>query len=216
MTGASDANKLWLPPLSLVIIVFCIWLISFTPSWIGPGPLIPFQVTGQALLLFILLRAFCYWLPMVRWVKAMPAFHRGVFLLLIGAMILGHYSLDSRRFYPYVPWFIFPSVREDDPVTCREFIATTSSGKKVRLIVEQLFPSIVQVYPLDDPQHFSDAQLEELAYTLAGAYNRLHSDDPVHRVDLVVMALKLHPPASESRAQPSCLLLKRYEISSAR
>jgi hypothetical protein len=216
MTEAPEDDALWLPPLSLVIIVFIIWLISFTPGWLAPNPLVPFNVTGQALLLFIVLRAFCCWPPMVHWVTSMPAFHRAVFLLLIGGMIVGHYTLDSRRFYPYVSWFIFPTVREDDPVTCREFIATTSGGKKVRLIAEQLFPSIVQIYPLDDPQHFSDMQLDDLAHALAAEYNRLHPDDPVHRVDLVVMAVKLHPPASESRAEPSCQLLKRYEVSSAR
>ncbi len=211
MSEASKDSPLWLPPLSLVVIALMVWQLSFSST-----PLVPFVVTGQALLLFITLRAFCYWPPLARWVKSMPAFHRAAFFLLIGGMIVGHYTVDSRRFYPYVSWFIFPSVREDDPVTCREFIATTSGGKQVRLIVEQLFPSIVQIYPLDDPQHFSDAQLDDLAPSLAAAYNRLHPDDPVRNVDLVVMAVKLHPPSTESRAEPSCQLLKRYEISSAR
>jgi hypothetical protein len=211
MTEAPDDDTLWLPPISLVVIFIIVGVISLSPF-----AFIPLHVTGQALLLFIVLRAFCYWPPMVRWVTSMPGFHRAVFALLIGGMIIGHYTLESRRFYPYVPWFIFPTVREDDPVTCREFIATTASGKKVRLIVEQLFPSIVQIYPLDDPTHYSDAQLDALARALATAYNKSHATDPVHHVELVVMAVKLHPPAGESRAQPSCQLLKRYEISSAR
>jgi len=207
----SEEKPLWLPPISLVIVPLCVVMVSFSP-W----RFIPFNVTGQALLLFIMLRAFCYWPPMVRWVKSMPVFHRAMFALLIGSMIVGHYTLDSRTFYPYVSWFIFPTVREDDPVTCREFIATTAGGKKVRLIVEQLFPSIVQIYPLDDPKQYTPAQLDHLAAALATAYNRRHADDPVRQVDLVVMAVKLHPPAAESRAEPSCQLLKRYDFSSDR
>ncbi len=210
MTTSED-KPLWLPPMSLVVIVVIIGAISLSPF-----AFIPFNLTGQALLLFIVLRLFCYWPPMVRWVTSMPVFHRTMLALLVGSMILGHYTLNSRAYYPYVSWFIFSTVREDDPVTCREFIATTASGQKVRLLVEQLFPSIVQIYPLDDPTQYSPAQLDELAHAMATAYNQHHADDPVHRVDLVVMAVKLHPPAAESRAQPSCQLLNRYDISSAR
>jgi hypothetical protein len=38
----------------------------------------------------------------------------------------------------------------------------------------------------------------------------------VQQIDLVLQAVELHPPANESRAQPSCELLKRYDISSDR
>jgi hypothetical protein len=38
----------------------------------------------------------------------------------------------------------------------------------------------------------------------------------VRRIDLFVMAVQLHPPAGELRAQPSCELLKHYDISSSR
>jgi hypothetical protein len=201
----------WLPPLSLVVLGLFVWVVSLSP-W----ALIPIRVTGQALLLIIALRAFCYWPPMVRWVTGMPAVHRTVFALVLGSMIFGHYTLNNRTYYPFVSWFIFPTVREDDPVTCREFIATTASGKQVRLIVEQLFPSIVQIFPLDDPNHYPPEKMEQLARALSRAYNQRHADDPVRTVDLTVMAVKLHPPASESRAEPSCQLLQRYEISSAR
>jgi len=228
MNEASEERPLWLPPISLVVILLIVCLASFV-SWpttspemagkIGEktsSPIIPFNLTGQALLLYIVVRGFCYWPPMVRWITSMPLFHRGMFALLVGGMIVGHYTLDSRNFYPYVSWFIFPTVREDDPVTCREFIATTASGQKVRLLVEQLFPSIVQIYPLDDPKHYSDALIDELARTLTTAYNQHHPDNPVRNVDFVVMAVKLHPPASESRTEPSCQLLKRYDFSSDR
>jgi hypothetical protein len=173
----------------------------------------PFKTVGQLFLLFILLRAFCRWPPMIRWVTSMPVVHRVVFGVLIGSMILGHYTLNGRTYFPYVAWEIFPFVNERDPITCREFIAVTESGNKVRLLVEQLFPSIVQVNPLDS---YSPETTEHLARALAKVYNERHAGDPVRRVDLFVMAVQLHPPAGESRAQPSCELLKRYDISSGR
>jgi hypothetical protein len=195
----------WLPPISLAVCALLTGLISF--AW----HFVPLKVTGQAFLLIIILRAFYYWPPMIRWVASMPVPHRVVFGVLIGGMILGHYTLNARAYFPYVAWEIFPFVHEDDPVTCREFIATTESGAKVRLLVEQLFPSIVQIDPLES---YSPETTEHLARTLAKAYNGHHTGDPVRRVDLMVMAVKLHPSAGESRTQPSCELLKRYDISS--
>jgi hypothetical protein len=200
------------PAIAFAIIGLCIVAIMFMVSYA-----VPLKLAGQAYLLLIVLLAFRYWPPMIRWVASMPAAHRVVFSVLICAMILGHYTLNGRTYFPYVVWEIFPFAHEDDPVTCREFIATTASGNKVRLLVEQLFPSIVQIDPLDsldNPKLYPPGTTEHLARALAKAYNEHHADDPVQRVDLFVMAVKLHPPANESRAQPSCELLKRYDISS--
>jgi hypothetical protein len=185
-------------------IALIIWLVSHA---------VPLTVAGQAYLLIVILLAFRYWPPMIRWVASMPVPHRVVFGVLIGSMILGHYTLNARTYFPYVAWEIFPFVCENDPVTCREFIATTANGRKVRLLVEQLIPSIVQINPLDS---YSPDTVERLARALAKIYNEHHADDPVRRVDLLVMAIRLHPPAGESRAQPSCELLKHYDISSGR
>src|ERR1700683_3485053 len=113
-----------------------IWMVSFA---------IPLKLAGQAYLLIIILLAYRYWPPMIRWAASMPMPHRIVFGLLLGGMILGHYTLNGRTYFPFVVWEIFPFVHEDDPVTCRQFIATTASGAKVRLLVEQLVPSIVQI-----------------------------------------------------------------------
>jgi len=197
---------IWLPPISFVTIALIVWLVSFSPWRFDP-----FRVTGQACLLIFVLRAFCYWPPMVRWVTSMPVPHRAVFGLIIASMILGHYTINSRTDYPFITWFIFPSVIKEDPVTCPEFIATTESGRKVRLLVEQLFPSIIQVNPLDG---YSPETLEHLARALAKVYNEHHAGDPVRQVNLFVMAVKLHPSADEWRTQPSCELLQRYDISS--
>ena len=187
--------------LSLALIV---WMVSFA---------IPLKLAGQAYLLILILLAFRYWPPMIRWVTTMPVAHRIVFGVLLGGMILGHYTLNGRTYFPFVVWEIFPFVHEDDPITCRQFIATTASGAKVRLLVEQLFPSIIQVNPLDS---YTPNATEHLARALAKVYNEHHGDDPVRRVDLLVMAVELHPAAGESRAQPSCELLKHYDISSGR
>jgi hypothetical protein len=178
----------------------------------SPVPLLPFAVVGQLCLLLMVIRAFAYWPPMVRLVKAMAIPHRIVFGLLIGAMILGHYTLNGRTYFPFVVWEIFPFFREVDPVTAREFVATTADGTKVRLLAEQLVPSLVQINRIDD---MPDDMTEHLARALAKIYNEHHASNPVQSVDLVVMAVHLHPPADESRDQPSCEFLKHYDISSA-
>ena len=182
-----------------------VWMVSFA---------VPLKLAGQAYLLLIVLLAYRYWPPMIRWVASMPVPHRIVFGVLIGSMILGHYTLNGRTYFPFVVWEIFPFVREDDPVTCREFIATTASGDKVRLLTEQLFPSIVQFNPPNETDQ--PGATGNLVDAMARVYNEHHPGDPVQSVDLVLMAVQLHPPASESRAEPSCELLKRYDISSGR
>jgi hypothetical protein len=146
----------------------------------------------------------------------MPIAHRLVFGLLLGGMVLGHYSLNGRSYFPFVVWEIFPSAHEVDPIKCREFIATTASGQKVRLLAEQQFPSIVQIDPvdaLDNPQLYPPGTTDQLAQALAWMYNAHHASDPVRSVALMEMAVKLHPPANESRDQPSCQLLKQYDVS---
>ena len=201
----------WLPPISFVAITILVCLISFFYHFV------PLAITGQIFLLLILLRAFWYWLPFNRWLLAMPVPHRIVFGLLLGGMILGHYTLNGRTYFPFVVWEIFPFVHASDPVTCREFIATTVEGTKVRLLVEQQFPSIVQIDPLDaldDPKLYPPGTTEHLARALAKVYNQRHAGNPVRGIDLMLMAVPLHPPANESRAQPSCELLRHYDISS--
>ncbi len=202
----------WLPPLSFVAITLLVFLIAFFHP-LSPYPMLPFKIIGQLCLLLMIVRAFAYWPPMIRWITSMPVAHRIVFGLLLGGMVLGHYTLNGRAYFPFVVWEIFPFVNEQDPVTCRQFIATTANGAKVRLLVEQLFPSIVQVDPLDS---YPPETTERLARALAKIYNERHPGDPVRHVDLMLMAVQLHPPANESRAQPSCELLKHYDISSGR
>ncbi len=208
MTTPARAPSRLHPAIAFAVIGLCLALIIWMVSYA-----VPFRVAGQAYLLLILLLAFRYWPPMIRWVASMTVPHRVVFGVIIASIILGHYTLNNRTYFPYVAWEIFPFVHEDDPVTCREFIATTAGGSKVRLLVEQLFPSIVQINRLES---YSPETTEHLARALAKAYNEHHAGDPVRQVDLLVMAVKLHPPPSESRAQPSCELLKHYDISSGR
>jgi hypothetical protein len=204
----------WRPPLSLVAILALIVFICLPIA--SSYPLTPFTVAAQGFLLIIVLRGFCYAPQLRPWTAGMPVPHRAVFGVLIGAMILGHFTFDNRSYFPFVAWEIFPVVRENDPVVCPEMIATTAGGKQVRLLVEQLFPSIVQVDPLDSPAHYPPDKLEELVRASARMYDELHPGDPILYVDLVDKAVRLHPPPNELRTLPSCTLLKRYEISSGR
>lgn len=211
MTKAARTPLRLHPAIPIAIICAGLALFVYTISFI-----IPFALTGQAYAVIAMLLGFRYWPPMARWVIRMPVAHRVVFGLLIAAMIFGHLTVRSRAYYPFITWCIFPVVREDDPVTCRELIATTASGRKVRLLVEQLFPSIVQIYSLEDSRYDPPSIMEDLVRAMAKVYNEHHANDPVRHVDLMVMAVKLHPPANESRAYPSCEFLKRYDISSGR
>jgi hypothetical protein len=200
-----EAAPFRLPPISLVAIVLMAVLVSFV--W----PILPYRLTGQAVMLAILVRAFCGWAPMRRWAGAMPWPHRLVFALLIWGMIAGHFTLQPHRFFPFVSWEIFTRAPEVDPVTCREFIATTADGKTKRLLVEQLFPSIVQFNP---PADNDSAAMSDLVAAMARVYNEHHADDPVQKIDLVLQSVPLHPAADE--AFPPCALIKSFPISSDR
>jgi hypothetical protein len=173
--------------------------------------IVPLAVAGQIYLLIIIALGFRYWPPLAHWVAGMPVPHRLVYLLLIGGMIVGHLSLQNRKYFPFVSWKIFTFATESDPISCREFIATTSSGKTVRLLIEQIFPSIVQ---FDPPKDNDAPAMSHLVHALARVYNQHHAGDPVRRIDLVVYAVKLHPSESEMRDRPSCELLRRYDTSS--
>jgi hypothetical protein len=193
------------PALTGAVIVLCVAALF--------GMLWPIhQVLGQISGLIIIVLGFRYWPPMGRWFLRMPLSHRAVFALMVAGIMAGHFTFDSRRYFPFVAWEIFPMVREDDPVTCREFMATTAGGKSVRLLVEQLFPSIIQFNP---PADNDSSAMSDLVGALAKAYDRQHADDPVRRVDLVQIAVRLHPAAGES-ASPPCELLKSYDVSSSR
>jgi hypothetical protein len=150
--------------------------------------------------------------PVARWLGGMPAIHRVVLYGLLAAVVAGQFTLDKRTWYPFVAWDIFSNVSETETVSCRELIGTTADGKTVRLLVEQLFPSIIQFdLPLpDEPE-----KMARLVTALARAYNARHAADPVREVDLMLMAVKLHPPPGQSNRQPSCKFLQRYDILSA-
>jgi hypothetical protein len=165
------------------------------------------RIAGQAYALIALLLAFRFSPPVSHWLENMPKEHRLVLALLLGGLIVGHFTLQPYKFFPFVSWEIFPFVREEDPVTCRQFQATTASGKSVRLLAEQLFPSIVQFNP---PAENDSPAMTHLVQSLAGMYNRHHPGDPVRRVDLVQVSIPLH-----SAKFPPCELLNHYEISSA-
>jgi hypothetical protein len=196
-------------PAAVAIIVACLIAIIYLVSFV-----VPFRIAGQAYLMIAILLAFRYWPPMIALVRAMPVPHRVVFGALIGAMLLGHFTIRGRTWYPYIAWEIFPFVREEDPVTCHEFIGTTAGGRQVRLLVEQLFPSIVQFNPPFDADGGAVPATDHLVAAMAAMYNARHATDPVRHVDLMVMAVQLHPPLTESRAEPSCELIKQYDISS--
>lgn len=184
-----------------------IWGVSFSPL-----RFVPITLAGQAYAMIAMLLAFRYWPPMFRLVASMPVVHRVVFVVLIGGMILGHYTLNGRTYFPFVVWEIFPHKAENNgTVNAYEFIATKADGQKVRLIAEQLFPSLVQIDRVDT---MTPELTEKLARALAKKYNEYHADNPVRQVDLMNMIVQLHPPANESRAEPSCELVKHYNVSS--
>jgi hypothetical protein len=194
------------PAWPLAVITLCVGLIFWLFRPIH-------QIVVELFAVLIILLAFRYWPPMNRWFLGMPVLHRIIFIFLLCAMLGGHFAVRGRAWFPFVSWEIFSIPREDDPVSCREFMATTAGGKSVRLLVEQLFPSIVQFNPPDDNNSIAMTRLVD---ALAKAYDRQHPADPVRRVDLVQLSVKLHPSADQSDHSPTCELLKSYDVSSGR
>jgi hypothetical protein len=168
-----------------------------------------FQIYALAAI-FVALRA-CP--PIARWLAATPIVHRIILYALLIAVVAGHFKEDKTTYFPFVTWDIFSAVNEQETVFCDELVGTTASGKQIRLVVEQLFPSIVQ---FDLPAHDEPLKMERLVKVLAAEYNRHHAADPVREVDLFLMAVKLHLPPGQSRVQPSCELLHRFDLSPAR
>jgi hypothetical protein len=173
------------------------------------------QIHGVVLQIFALITLFIAFRaapPVARWLAGLPIIHRVVFYLLLAAVVRGHFTLSTQTYYPFVAWDIFSRVNNEDTDSCRELIGTTANGKSVRLLVEQLFPSIVQ---FDLPPEDKPDQMDRLVAAMVKVYNARHAADPVREVDLMLMVVKLHPPPAQSNSQPSCELLKRYDISSA-
>jgi hypothetical protein len=148
--------------------------------------------------------------PVARWLAATPVAHRFIVYALLLAVVAGHFTLSTRRFFPFVAWDIFSSVSEQETVFCRELIGTTASQKKVRLLAEQLYPSIIQ---FDLPPSTQSAKLDRLVAAMAKTYDAQHAADPLREVDLMLMAVKLHQPPGQPRSQPSCELLQRFDLS---
>jgi hypothetical protein len=148
--------------------------------------------------------------PVIRWLEVIPRIHRLIFFLLLAAVVRGQFTLSTRTYFPFVAWDIFSSVSEQETVFCRELVGTTATGRQVRLLVEQLFPSIIQ---FDLPPDNQPGAMDRLVAALAGQYNAGHAADPVREVDLMLLAVKLHPPPGQTRSQPSCELLQRFELS---
>ena len=147
----------------------------------------------------------------------MPWAHRIVFGVLVGGMALGHYTFNGRTYFPFVVWEIFPHAEgNSDVVKAQQFFGKTADGQKVRLLAEQLFPSIIQIDRVEAlDADYGGGTTDDLALALAKMYNAHHPAAPVREVDLVEVAVNLHPPAGESRTEPSCELLKTYDVSSA-
>jgi hypothetical protein len=196
---------------SVLIIVVCLGFLLWMLY-----PILPLVL--QWLAVIGILIAFRCWPPMAGLFRAMPAPHRWVFALILASFLLGHLTIRPRTWYPFFTWAIFPAPVYADPVTCRQFQATTESGKKVRLLVEQLFPSIIQIDSLetfDNPDAYPPGTTDKLAAALVRQYNKLHADDPVRQVDLVLVGVHLHPAADGAPVEPSCQPLKHYDFSSA-
>jgi hypothetical protein len=195
-----------LTALGLAVILVCLALLTFF-FWPVHGVL--FEIYVLAAIFLALRRA----PPVARWLAATPAAHRLVVYALIVAVVAGHFTFSTRRFFPFVAWNIFAAVSEQETVFCRELIGTTASQKQVRLLVEQLYPSIVQ---FDLPPSGQSAKLDLLVSAMARTYNAHHADDPLREVDLMLMAVKLHPPPGQTHSQPSCELLQRFDLSPGR
>ena len=185
----------WFPPISFVGIGVGVYLVSFFHLPPYKTALLPFAITGQLALLLVLLRTIWKWPPFMQWLVGMPLAHRIVFGVLIGGMILGHYTLNGRTYFPFVVWEIFPHAEgNSEVVKAQQFYGKTASGAKVRLLAEQLFPSIIQIDRVETLDGaYGAGTTDDLALALATMYNAQHPNDPVREVDLMEAAVNLHP-----------------------
>jgi len=151
--------------------------------------------------------------PIFQWLGELPRLHCLIVFLLFAAVVRGHFTFSTRTYFPFVAWNIFAAVSNQETVFCRELIGTTASQKKVRLLVEQLYPSIVQ---FDLPPSGQSANLDLLVSAMARTYNAHHANDPLREVDLMLMAVKLHPPPGQTHRQPSCEFLQHFDLSPGR
>ena len=190
---------------AIAVIVICLSALTYY-TW--PIHRYVFQIFAVAAVLVALHRT-----PSIsRWLAATPLPHRIVLYSLLAAVVAGHFTLQQKRYFPFIVWDIFSSVSDQETVFCRELIGTTSSDKQVRLLVEQLYPSIIQ---FDLPSDKEPAKLNLLVAAMVKTYNAQHPSDPLREVDLMLMAVKVHLPPGETRSQPSCELLQRFDLSPA-
>jgi hypothetical protein len=201
VTPPARAQLATVAAIVVIVICFAVLTIYFWPIWRYVLQL--YAVAG----VLIALRAAP---PVARWIPSLPLAHRTIFYLLLAAVVAGHFTLQQKKYYPFVVWDIFAAVSEQETVFCRELVGTTATGKQVRLLVEQLFPSIIQ---FDLPPDTEPEAMNRLVAALTRQYNAHHADDPVREVDLMLMAVKLHLPPGQTRSQPSCELLQRFELS---
>jgi len=148
--------------------------------------------------------------PISRWLERTPVPHRAALYLLLALVVAGHFTLQQKKYFPFVVWDIFSSVSDQETVFCRELIGKTASEKQVRLLVEQLYPSIIQFERLED---IGPEKMNRLVAALVKTYNAQHPTDQLREVDLMLMAVKVHLPPGETRSQPSCELLQRFDLS---
>jgi hypothetical protein len=207
----------WFPPISYVGLAAGVYVVSFFHLPPHKTALLPFAITGQVVLLLVMVRVLWKWPPFAAWLAGMPWVHRIVFGVLMLGMFWGHYTFNGRTYFPFVVWEIFPHAEGNiDVVTAQQFYGKTASGKKVRLLVEREFPSIIQIDRIETlDSAYGPGTTDDLALALAKMYNANHPGDPVRAVDLVEASVNLHPPIGESRNEPSWKLLKSYDVSPA-
>ncbi len=201
MTPPARAQLATAAAVAVIVVCFAALTVYFWPVW-----RYVLQIYAVAAVLVALRAA----PPMARWLASIPVAHRSVSYVLLAAVVAGHFTLQQKRYYPFVVWDIFSAVGEQETVFCRELVGTTATGKQVRLLVEQLFPSIIQ---FDLPPDSQPEAMNRLVAALVQQYNAHHADDPVREVDLMLLAVKLHLPPGQTRSQPSCELLQRFDLS---
>ncbi len=151
--------------------------------------------------------------PVFRLIKQMSPAHLVVMILCVGSFLVGHLWISSRATFPIMSWYIFTGPNDFDEVRCREMFGVFKDGKEKRLLVEQIFPSIVQFnLPIDSVDGKRSPSMPRIIFAIGAEYNRLHPDNPVIRVDLRELVVPVRPSSPEQK--PSWTSLESYTISS--
>jgi hypothetical protein len=138
-----------------------------------------------------------------RFLATMPGFHRSVFVVMLGSMILGQVADRPHRTFPFVVWNMYSVADQTRDLSYVQLQGRRKDGSGVRLRPAELFPSLKRTWVTWEPPPFStpmpltagDREVwasatrhyNDVLIALGRRYNRDHPDNTIDRVEVIRM-----------------------------